>query len=204
MGTLFATAAGFPSLLFTTALVVVVIFWLLVAVGVTDSGIFDADVDVDAWGMGGVPVAVPCSVMTVFAWCVSLAATVLLDPVAAPGVGRVVLRVTVLAAALLVAWSMTRLFVRLWLRLRPEEPGPSGMRSIGLPFTRRRGQSGAASGQAEAAAQDGSTAVIRIRQPGTNSPTHGGTARPHACGDLGEFHRAAPYDAMLHPRRQAV
>ncbi|MYT16700.1 hypothetical protein YWIDRAFT_06260 [Streptomyces sp. SceaMP-e96] len=204
MGSLFVAAAGFPTFLFTTALVVVVIFWLLVAVGVTDSGSFDADVDIDAWGMGGVPVAVPFSAMTVLAWCVSLTATVLLDPVVAPGGGRAVVRVAVLAAALLVAWSLTRLLVRLWQRLSPEEPGPSGTESIALPCTGRMGRADAESGQAEAAAQDGSSAVVRIRRPGVESPTYGGTGLSHAYDDTGEFLRGAPYDATLNPLRHTA
>ena len=147
MGTLFAVAAGFPTLPFTAAVVVGVVFWILVAAGLADSGSFDADVNVDAWGMGGVPVTVTLSAMAVLAWCVSLTATVLLDPIVAPGMGRAVERFGVPVAALLVAGSGTRLLVRLWRRHFPDEPGPSGADTTGLERTGATGQSDAAPGQ---------------------------------------------------------
>ncbi|MGW7486266.1 hypothetical protein [Streptomyces sp. NPDC054786] len=139
MGTVLAAAAGFPTLVFTTALVVVVVFWLLVAVGVTDSGSFDADADFDAWGMGGVPVTVAFSAMTVLAWIVSLTGTVLLDPVAPPGVGRALSRLAVLVAALLLAWRGTRVLVRSLHRFFPGEPGPSRAGFTGPARTIRTG-----------------------------------------------------------------
>lgn len=61
MGTFFEAAAGFPTFLFTVALVTALGFWLLVAVGAADSGTFDGDADLGAWGLGGVPVAVAFS-----------------------------------------------------------------------------------------------------------------------------------------------
>ncbi|MGG7569270.1 hypothetical protein [Streptomyces sirii] len=134
MGALLAAAAGFPTLMFTTALTVGVIFWLLVAFGVTDSGSFDADVDTDAWGMGGIPVSVTFSIMTVLAWCVSIVATVLLDPLVGPGMGRAVVRLAVLAAAVLVAWRVTRVLVPPLHRLLPDmNPGRPGRISTVLP-----------------------------------------------------------------------
>ncbi|GAU67264.1 Syd protein [Streptomyces sp. NBRC 110611] len=125
MGTFLAAAAGCPTLVFTAALVMVVVFWLLAALGLADPGSFDADADLDAWGMGGVPVAVAFSLLTVLAWCVSLAGTVLLDPVVPPGVGRALTRVALPAVALLAAWRLTRVLVRPLHRLFPDEPGPS-------------------------------------------------------------------------------
>ncbi|WP_192582819.1 hypothetical protein [Streptomyces triticiradicis] len=57
MRTFVEAATGLPGILFTTALVVVVCFWLLVAVGAVNVNSFDTDVDLHAWGMGGVPVS---------------------------------------------------------------------------------------------------------------------------------------------------
>ncbi|WP_206307011.1 hypothetical protein [Streptomyces sp. F001] len=118
-------ATGFPALLFTAALVVVGCFWLLVAVGAAEPDSFDRDADLDAWGMGGAPVAVAFSLLTVFAWLLGLGAAILLDAFAASGVLGGLLRITAPVWALLVAWRLTCVFVRPLHRLFPDEPGPS-------------------------------------------------------------------------------
>ncbi|GES33616.1 hypothetical protein AB0G60_26625 [Streptomyces angustmyceticus] len=161
MGRFLAAAAGFPTLVFTSALVMAVVFWLLVAAGVTESGSFDADVDLDARGLGGVPVTVAFSTMTVLAWTVSVSGTVLLDPVVSPGVGRVLVRLAVAVAALLVAWRVTRLLVRPLHRLFPDRPAPPRADSVGLTCTIRTRRADTGAGLVEATARDGSTATLR-------------------------------------------
>ncbi|UXY24373.1 hypothetical protein N8I84_02305 [Streptomyces cynarae] len=117
-------ATGFPVLLFTAALVVVVCFWLLVALGVTALDSFDADVELDGWGMGGVPVAVALSLLTVLAWFLGVGGRVLPFALAPSGAMSWVLRPLVSAAALLAAWRLTCLFVRPLHKVCPDEPGP--------------------------------------------------------------------------------
>ncbi|POX51202.1 hypothetical protein [Streptomyces sp. Ru72] len=116
-------ATGIPVLVFTAALVVVVCFWLLVALGVTASGSFDADVDLDGWGMGGVPVAVALSVLTVLAWFLGVGASVLVALLVPSGAVTGLLRPVVSAAGLFAAWRLTCLSVRPLHRLFPDEPG---------------------------------------------------------------------------------
>jgi hypothetical protein len=130
MRTLVEAATGFPLILFTAALVVVVFFWLLVAVGVMRSGSFDADLDLDAWGMGGVPVGVALSLLTVLAWFLGVGATALLAALVPAGVVSGVLRPVGSVAALFVAWRLSCLFVRRLHRLFPDEPG-SARRTAG-------------------------------------------------------------------------
>ncbi|WP_328769847.1 hypothetical protein [Streptomyces sp. NBC_00286] len=117
-------ATGFPTLLFTAALVVVVGFWVLVAFGAAGSDSFDADTDLDAWGMGGVPVAVAFSLLTVLAWFLSLGAAILLDVFVPSGTLGGLLRLVVPVGVLLAAWRLTCLFVRPLHRLFPDEPEP--------------------------------------------------------------------------------
>ncbi|MFG2026295.1 hypothetical protein [Streptomyces sp. NPDC048825] len=119
-------ATGFPTLLFTAALVVVVGFWVLVAFGAAGSDSFDADADadLDAWGMGGVPVAVAFSLLTVLAWFLSLGTAILLDAYVPSGILGGLLRLVVPLGVLLAAWRLTRLFVRPLHRLFPDEPEP--------------------------------------------------------------------------------
>ncbi|WP_225859554.1 hypothetical protein [Streptomyces albicerus] len=118
-------ATGFPTLLFTAALVVVVGFWVLVAFGAAGSDSFDADADLRTWGMGGVPVAVAFSLLTVLAWILGLGTAILLDAFVPLGILGGLLRLMVPIGVLLAAWRLTRLFVRPLHRLFPDEPGPS-------------------------------------------------------------------------------
>ncbi|GCB43920.1 hypothetical protein SNL152K_1205 [Streptomyces sp. NL15-2K] len=118
-------ATGLPTILLTTALVVVVSFWLLVAVGVADIDSFDTDVDLWAWRMGGVPVTVAFSLLTVLAWFLSVGAVLLLAVFAPPGPVAGLLRLVVPVGALFVAWATTCLIVRPLHSLFPDEPGPS-------------------------------------------------------------------------------
>ncbi len=121
----FLTAAtGLPTILLTAALVVIVCFWLLVAVGVAATDTFDADADLRAWGMGGVPVSVAFSVLTVLAWSLSVAVAVVAAVFTSPGPGAELLRMTVPFAALFVSWRLTSLLVRPLHRLFPAGPGP--------------------------------------------------------------------------------
>ncbi|MFK4106449.1 hypothetical protein ACI2L1_41655 [Streptomyces sp. NPDC019531] len=125
MRTFLAAATGLPTILLTAALVVVVCFWLLAAVGAAGVDSFDTDVDLRAWRMGGVPVAVAFSVLTVLAWCLSVGAAVLLAVYARPGPVAGMLRLVVPVGALFVAWAATCLIVRPLHRLFPDEPVPS-------------------------------------------------------------------------------
>ncbi|MZF87417.1 hypothetical protein [Streptomyces sp. SID5643] len=125
MQTLLSVITGPPTILLTTALVVVLCFWLLVAAGFTSAGSFDADVDLRAWGMGGVPVAVAVSVLTVVAWILSAGGVLLLAVCAPRCAATGLLRMVLPVAALPVAWRLTCLFVRPLHRLLPDEPVPS-------------------------------------------------------------------------------
>ncbi|MFI5794336.1 hypothetical protein [Streptomyces sp. NPDC051677] len=131
MRTFLAAATGLPAILPTAALVVIVCFWLLVALGVVSARDFDADADLRAWGMGGVPVAVAVSALTALAWSLSVGTTLLLTAFAPPGPATVLLRMVVPVAALLAAWRLTCLLVRPLHRLFPDEPGLRELRRPG-------------------------------------------------------------------------
>lgn len=124
MRTFLVAATGLPTILLTAALVVVVCFWLLAAVGIVGADGFDTDVDLRAWRMGGVPVAVAFSVLTVLAWSLSVGATVLVAVSALPGPVTWLLRMVVPVGALPVAWATACLIVRPLHRHFPDEPAP--------------------------------------------------------------------------------
>ncbi|MFJ9904315.1 hypothetical protein ACIRVK_15705 [Streptomyces sp. NPDC101152] len=206
MGAFLAAAAGFPTVLFSSALAVVVVFWLLTALGAADHHGFHGHQHVDAWGMGGVPLTVAFSLLTAVGWFVSLSATVLLDPLLPSGPARMALGLAVLAGAALVAWWATRLLVRPLRRLFPDTPGPSRQDFVGLVCTVRTGRVDDGFGQAEVRAADGSSAVVQVRQTGEDARrtgdalTSGSTALLYAYDEAGEFFWVAPYDSALDPR----
>lgn len=126
MRTFLAVATGLPTILLTAALVVVLCFWVLVAARLTSTYSFDADLDLRAWGMDGVPVTVAVTSLTVLAWSLSVGGTLALVVFTSQGPATGLLRLIVPVLALLAAWRMTRLFVRPLHRLFPDEPGLSG------------------------------------------------------------------------------
>ncbi|TGB14933.1 DUF1449 family protein [Streptomyces sp. MZ04] len=198
----FDAATGFPTVLFTSALGVVLGFWLLVMFGGAEADSFDSDVDVDVAGLGGVPVAVAVSLMTVAGWLTSLTGSVLLGRAGLTGLEQAAVTVVLLLVALLVAWRVTRYVVRLLAKLFPDEPGPSRLDFIGSVCVIRTGRVDTRFGQAEVAAQDGSTAVVQVRQDpqaGEAALGAGSSALLYAYDDTGEFFWVAPYEAALGP-----
>ncbi|MFF7490067.1 hypothetical protein ACFZBC_31905 [Streptomyces luteogriseus] len=124
MRTLLSVVTGPPTILLTTGLVVLLCFWLLVAAGLTSVGTFDADANLRAWGMGGVPVAVAVTLLTVVAWFLSVGGVLLLAVCTPPCAVTGLLSMVLPVAALPVAWRLTCLFVRPLHQLFPDEPGP--------------------------------------------------------------------------------
>jgi hypothetical protein len=120
---LLSVITGPPTILLTTALVVLLFFWLLVAAGLTSLGAFDADVNLRAWGMGGVPVAVAVTLLAAVAWFFSVGGVLLLAVCTPPCATTGLLRMLWPVAALPAAWRLTCLFVRPLHRLYPDEPG---------------------------------------------------------------------------------
>ncbi|WP_175408591.1 hypothetical protein [Streptomyces sp. TRM64462] len=189
----YAAAIGFPTLFFTAALVIVVGFWLLALFGAAGTDSFDADVPLGAVGLGGVPATVAVSAVTLTGWFTSLAGSVAIGRLTGPGLVRTLLSVALLGAALLVAHQVTRRLVRAWRRLRPHEPAPSRLDFVGRTCTIRTGRVDDGFGQAEVAAQDGSTAVVQVRQLGGEQPlTRGATGLLYAYDDDGGFFWVAP------------
>ncbi|MBQ1088841.1 hypothetical protein [Streptomyces sp. B93] len=202
MRTFVEAATGLPTLLFTTALVVVACFWLLVGLRLTTVDTFDADADLRAWGLGGVPVAVAFSLLTAIAWGLAVGTTLLLADFVPAGAAAGLLRLATPAGALLVAWRTTRLLVRLSRRHFPEErdpelparpvsdggvtggPGADGARRTGGEIARRTGDAAAyrpvdgtdrRTDDASAPRPGGGTA--RRRGEGTGNRLGDGTAR---------------------------
>ncbi|WP_149180990.1 OB-fold-containig protein [Streptomyces sp. TRM49041] len=189
----YTASIGFPTFFFTAALVIVIGFWLLVLFGAADADGFDGDVPLGALGLGGLPVTVAVSAVTVTGWFTGLAGTVVLNRLTGPGLVRALLSVVLLAVALLAAHQVTRLLARLWHSLRPHEPAPSRRDFIGQSCTIRTGRVDGGFGQAEVAVRDGSTAVVQVRQQDGEPPlTRGSTGLLYAYDDDGGFFWVTP------------
>ncbi|MFF5701040.1 hypothetical protein ACFY7H_00760 [Streptomyces sp. NPDC012794] len=197
------TALGFPTVLFSAALVVVLGFWLLVLCGAADHQDIGSDLDNGALGLGGVPVTVSASLLIAVAWFASLSGSVLLARTGWPGAVVHFLGAVLLCAAPVLSWRVTRVLVRPLAKLFPDEPGPSRLDFVGLTCVIRTGWVDAVFGQAEVAAEDGSTALVQVRQHGSDPLTLGSTALLYAYDDAGEFFWVGPFsalDGLLDPR----
>ncbi|HET6855612.1 MAG TPA: hypothetical protein VFH94_00750 [Streptomyces sp.] len=200
MGEFLHAATTFPTVLFTSALVIVVCYWLLVLLGAAEHDSFETDVDADALHLGGVPVSVFASLLIVSAWFLSLTGSVLLARTGSSDGLLYLLGTVLLGASLLAAWRVARALMRPLAKLFPDEPGPSRQDFIGLTCTIRTGWVDAGFGQAEVAARDGSTALVQVRQNDGALLALGSTGLLYAYDDTGEFFWVAPFDAALDPR----
>nr|WP_062335664.1 hypothetical protein [Herbidospora sakaeratensis] len=162
-------AFGFPAVLFSFALIVVIGYWLLVGFGVVD--------------LDGLPAAEVSGFVTA-GWFAALAGSVL-----SPGLGW-----AVLAAALVVGLGAA-LLVR---RLTPApEKVPSRHDFVGQICVIRTQSVSTDFGQAEIRAADGSASVIQVRQTGADVFRAGGAALIFQYDAEGEFFWVMPYEGGL-------
>ncbi|HEX5199053.1 hypothetical protein ACFQS1_30090 [Paractinoplanes rhizophilus] len=174
-------ALSFPAVLFTPLLIIVVAFWVVVIAGGADPEADAAGELLSFAGLGGVPVSVPLSLLVVFAWFGSLAGAVFLPAWIA------------LAAALVVAWLLTRAAIVLIGRFRP--PGPESRADfLGRTCVIRTGRVTRTFGQAEVRAPDGSSAIVQVRQAGTDELHAGTEALLYDFDPEGEFFWVVPTD----------
>jgi hypothetical protein len=174
----FVTAAvSFPAVLFSCVLVVVVLYWLLVLVG-ADLDLFDADVDADVdgaggvlgtLGLGGVPLMIVLSTWITLSWLLAMIGTIVLGAVGADGGVGVLLRIAVLLVALLGGLLVTRLVVVPIRRALPAAVEPTRRDFVGRVCVIRTGRVSETFGQAEITSDDGSSAVIQVRRPADSS-----------------------------------
>ena len=182
-------AIDFPAVLFGLLLILVLAYWLLVALGALDV-------------MFGLVAAVAISLFVAFAWFAGLAGTVLLyradQEGTLPATG-------VLVAAVLVSALLTRLLMRPLRRMLTEEQVPTRKDFVGRMCVIRTGRVDLAFGQAEVRAVDGSAAVIQVRQQRNREDEAalkaGNTALIFDYDADGEFFWVMPYDAELDPHR---
>jgi hypothetical protein len=184
MGGFVEAVLSFPTVLFTPLLIIVVAYWSVVVTGGADPDAGAGDL-LASVGLGGLPAAVPISLLVTFAWFGSLAGAVFL-----PGW-------VALLAALILAWLVTRLATILIGRLRPAGTDPSRADFVGLTCVIRTGRVTRTFGQAEVHAADGSSAIVQVRQTGGDELRAGTLAVLYDFDPEGEFFWVVPADVAL-------
>ncbi|WP_123817022.1 hypothetical protein [Kitasatospora cineracea] len=194
------TALGFPTALFSFALLVVIGYWGLVLLGGLGVDVLDGGQGVDTHGelpaplgWGGAPATVVVSLLVAVAWFVSLAGSALTEGLPA--------RTAVLAAAIGSAWAGTKASVRPLARLFRRERAARRHDFVGRICVVRTGRVTGDFGQAEVSAEDGSSAVVQVRSRGEEPAlTVGHTALIFDYDPDGEFFLVAPFDPVLFGR----
>ncbi|EPH40203.1 hypothetical protein ABT390_25525 [Streptomyces aurantiacus] len=202
MGELVDAAVGFPGVAFSSALAVVVCFWLLVAVGAVRVDSFDEDADLGTVGLGGVPVSVAVSLLTGTGWAVSIGGTVAVARTDWTGLAHAAGDVGLLALSALVAWGVTRALARplAWAFRDRSSPAPGDL--VGSVGTVHTGWVDAEWGRAEVATGAGGVAVVEVRRDPLARgarPTMGGGVVLYAYDEAGAFFWAAPCAAAFAP-----
>jgi hypothetical protein len=180
MGDFLDAMLEFPTVLFTFLLALVVVYWAVVLFGGADAESLDV---VDA-GLSGMPVAVGLSVCIPVAWFVSLAGMTVVD--GAP------LGAVVLVVALVAAWLAVRLLAVPLKKAIQTTNGDSRTAFVGRTCVIRTGTVTAAFGQAEVTAADGSSAIVQVRQTGSDAFTAGSSAVIYEYDRHGEFFWVIP------------
>jgi hypothetical protein len=194
MGEFFQAALGFPAVLFTFLLAVLVGYWLLALFGAVDLDEDGLDL-LPGLGFGGVPLTVVLSLVVLFGWFVSLVGSVLL---AGLGTGaRLGLGVVVLVIAIVLALLTTRILVTPLRKLFHVDPAASRVDFVGRTCVVRTGTVAIDFGQAEVVSPDGSTAVIQVRQTGHDDLRAGNIALIYDYDTEGEFFWVAPVDTAV-------
>jgi hypothetical protein len=181
-------ALSFPAAVFSVLLAVVVIYWLMVLIGTLDVELGDLDL-ADGIGLGGVPATISFSVLTVIGWFVSLVGTLLVD---SAGVLRVALGFGVIVIALVAGVFAAAFVARPLRRLYLIAGEASRGDFVGRECVIRTGSVTGDFGQAEVTAQDGSSAIIQVRQTGEHALTHGNRALIFDYDTDGEYFWVAP------------
>jgi hypothetical protein len=205
MGEFLDVAFGFPTALFSSLLVVVVGYWLLVLFGVVG---LDDDTTAEpggaagflaGLGLGGPPATVVLSLLIAVAWFVSLAGTVLLEQPDLSGVPAALLATLLLLVALAGGWLVTRALVRPLRQFFQTDRTVSRNSFVGRVCVIRTGLVSVDFGQAEVTSPDGSSAVIQVRQASGDGLGSGSRALIYDYDADREFFWVLPVEATGDP-----
>lgn len=187
MGLFLSTAFGFPTVLFTPLLIVVLGYWIFVIVGAADTETLDSvDAEGDATGlsaflsragMGRVPVTVALTMLVSVAWFVSMMGSIVTSLVGTTSTPLLyALGAVVLLIALVAAWAVTSGLVMGLQRFLPKRGGGSKHELVGRTCLIRIGEAHETFGQAEITTAGGAAISIPVRTTGGEVLPVGSTA----------------------------
>jgi len=127
-------------------------------------------------------ISIPLSLIVLFGWFGCLAGDEFL-----PGWW-------VLPAAIAIAWLLATLIIVLLRRVLPEGTEPSRADFVGLTCVIRTSRVTRTFGQAEVHARDGSSAIVQVRQAGTDELRAGTVALLFDVDPEGDFFWVVPAD----------
>lgn len=180
MSEFLSAALSFPTALFTFGLLVVAGYWLLVLCGAFGVDALDGDTGaetelpatgLDRLGLGGVPATVAITGLIAVSWFVSLVGAVVIETTGAAGVIATGAGFATLVVAVVLAVAVTRVIVIPLRGLFRETAPPSRQDFIGRVCVVRTGHIDSEFGQAELTADDGSSAIIQVRQAAEHAAT---------------------------------
>lgn len=197
-------ALGFPAVVFSFLLILVIAYWLLVLLGAAGVDALDAGADAGtdlgtgsevgsvagalaALRLSGVPVTVVLSLLVTLAWFVSVVGTVLLDNAGLAAAAFLAAGLGMIVVALAVGWLGTSVLILPVRRLLASGRSASRHDFVGRICVIRTGQVSQDFGQAEVTADDGSSAIIQVRQAGDDNLGTGSQAVIYDYDVNGEF-----------------
>jgi hypothetical protein len=190
MGGFVAAILAYPTALFSFLLLVVIVYWSLVLVGAAapddDPG---TDGILDHIGLGGVPATATLSLLVAVAWFASLAGRTALG---AAGLANAATATVLLILAIAAGFGATRLLVRPLRTVFGTGTTPSRNDFVGRICVVRTGRVDAGFGQAEVTADDGSSAIVQVRQNDAADLKAGSTALIYDIDPDGGFFWITP------------
>ena len=174
MGDFIDAALGFPAVVFSVLLIVVVVYWVLVLAGALDLGDADADGGLDGildrLDLGGTPASVVLSVVVAIGWFASLVGTVALDAAGVSTGARVTLAILVLLLALVIGGLVARLASRSAAPALPDRArGVAHGTSSAGSASSAPAASTPTSARPRCTPPDGSSAIVQVRQTGSDT-----------------------------------
>lgn len=209
VGLFLSTAFGFPTVLFTPMLLVIVLYWIVVAVGLADTDVLDsADSDGDPAGasavmgrvgLGRAPVTVEITVLVLSAWFVSMMGGIVTSLLTPDGALLWALGAVVLVIAVVAAWAFTSGAVMAVQRFLPKGKGSSKHELVGRTCVIRIGSANEGFGHAEITTAGGASITIPVRTIGGEVLPSGSTALIFDHSDDRDVFLVTRFDPALDP-----
>ncbi|MEJ6475142.1 OB-fold-containig protein [Pseudoalteromonas piscicida] len=179
------TAFTFPTVIFSTLLIIVLLFWLIALLGLADLDMLEGDVDIEAesassssyWELafGGVPLSISLSIIISLGWIISLYVQQFFAYLLGDGFFYYLTGTAFMIASLIAALPLTALLVRPLRRFFESQETTSKHALIGLECTIATSRVSHSFGQARVYIQ-GTEQLIEVRSDEDNTFTLGDSA----------------------------